>query len=257
MKDDLHQVTGLGPCRHVFGRACVEYLIRVSDSRWLRCPLCRADWCYVSSDDLDRTPPPMSLRHYCTEKQILIYACDYATMRYFLFGEPEYCRDICPIPTDGLSLMVEIGRLLRTVLTSPPFVSKIARLQEACMATLEAPGFDPRAPAALSMVRFWHPFCHAMGRSVRGQCIIEACVDVCNEATTVSEFLGMKDKAIAAAKSEWALVRVEDDGEDFVDMLLEVMRAVIERKNEEQKEEWERTTMITIRHRQLAMDKKD
>lgn len=56
--DHAYYVTGIGGCPHMFGRACVEQIVRNYDGGWLHCPFCRADWCYVISDDnLEDTNP--------------------------------------------------------------------------------------------------------------------------------------------------------------------------------------------------------
>jgi hypothetical protein len=152
--DTHHQVTGLPTCRHVFGRACIEQLIRLTDDGPVRCPMCRTQWCYKTSLT-DRNaylaPYPLGQIPYYIEKQMRIYYLDYTTMYLQMYNTPNYEQGLDMTSCIFLQEW-EAREMIHHLLEQDEFQEEIAVFREKCTATLENPGFDPWDPDALLIV---------------------------------------------------------------------------------------------------------
>jgi hypothetical protein len=241
--DTPYRVTGIPHCSHVFGFACIEQHIRLTSAGWVQCPLSRANWCYICSADDCASHPPCLWAYY-TEKTMLLYALDYATVRYFLYSEPEY---------DGLRLLETtnwygVQRMntawmfrdrYRDKLQTPGFEKRLQELRVTCKETLEEPGFDPWDMAALGLegcanpLAFtnWHAdtetlfqaIVHAFYHRPRGNRIqLAFCQDVKSEACKGGDGIPCRDLVFTESMKAWSVVRAEDDEEDFTRFMLEL-----------------------------------
>jgi hypothetical protein len=224
--DSHHQVVGLADCRHVFGRACIEQVIRLTETDFVRCPLCRTQWCYVIGDEDVGIDPP-GLIHYYTLRTALIGACDYTTVRKHLWAHPGYGPHVSQRSTSAFAIERKFRTDFRRSLESPEFVEKISKLREACKATLQNPGFDPWDPDVLLMVSIQNPLAftnwhadiatitqacfHAICRSFRGRRILDTFYSVNGGKWLNQHDVCRKEEVLKAAKEEWRLV--QDEGE--------------------------------------------
>lgn len=232
-RDAKYGVTGYPNCNHMFDRACVKQLIRLTEKSWVRCPLCRAEWCYIYDDD-DSESHPLALRHFYTEKTILLYALDYASLRYYLYHEPEYeaSRLDGTSVGDGISAIEMIEGAVawrsefRDALHTPKFAARLAELRYNCSATLDNPGLDPWDPCVLlpggSQNEYaytnWHAdtdmlaqvLTHAMSSSRRGFRVIGGLIGQL-DSWTAKDPLSFGDEAFEIGKKSWKVVRADDD----------------------------------------------
>jgi len=237
--DHPYQVTGHRTCNHTFGRACIEQLFRVSDNGYLRCPLCRAYWCWVFGL-WNGVQDPISLQEYYVEKQQLIHSRDFWTTMDYVYPADMDVRAEASRKHSYWQLNHEstFRWVTRRELERPEFVERIAKLQEQCKATLKNPGFDPWDPSALLMVSVENPLAYtnwhalretlvqaifyAACRSPRGERICDVIYEVYYSDTSSLNEEELKQKAFNAAKDDWRVVWDDGDEEDFIDMLLEM-----------------------------------
>lgn len=208
MRDHPCQVTGLSTCRHTFGIACIKNLMRTHGHGWVRCPLCRTDWCYnMTSQDPGaiQSEPSESLRQYYTERAMLVYGAGYQRAFAFLYGDSAHSgirkRDpALPFGPFAYERDEIIDYEHKTMLAiyqqfnTETWRRDIEKLAESTdTATLDDPGFDPWDPAALFMVGVANPisftnwntdtrtlvqaFYYAMERSQRGMRICQSSVE--------------------------------------------------------------------------------